>query len=139
MASKNNPFLIDANVWIAYFNDKDSLYIRAKKKIDRINSQNGELILTDFLLQEIVTVFLYQKKVSLIDNFLKYIEEKENVKTLSVDSDFLTHTLSCIKKHKYKPKMSLTDWSLLFLASNFDLKLITFDKQLRNKYKDATS
>lgn len=135
MESSVNTVLVDASVWIAYFNANDVLYQKAQSVIDE--KENHTLILTDYVLQEVITVFLYKKQAGLIEELMNTLQ-KENVEIVSVENFFLTSILKFIKQLKYKPKMSLTDWSLLSLAAEFGFPLLTFDKQLLNTHLRLT-
>mgnify|MGYP001569037376 FL=1 len=130
-----NAALVDASVWIAYFDANDALYQKAQSVIDA--KENHTLIMTDYVLQEVITVFLYKKQPSLIEELLNTLQ-KENVEIVSVENFFLTSILKFIKHFRYKPKMSLTDWSLLSLAIEFGFPLLTFDKQLLNTHLRLT-
>jgi predicted nucleic acid-binding protein len=135
MELNSNNLLIDANVWISYLDKDDSHYSRSGILIhSHIKHQSNLLLLTDYIIQEVITLFLYKRKPELVEEFIRLIHRETYIEILAVDSYFLASILDFIKQQQYLPKISLTDWSLLFLASEFDLKLVTFDKQLNNAY-----
>lgn len=127
MESVANAVLVDANIWIAYFDKTDSLYNKAQSVID--SKANNVLLLTDYVIQEVITIFLYKKQHNLIPELMKTIKE-ENVEIITVESIFLKSLLQFIEDCHYRPKLSLADWSLLFLTEELGIPLLTFDRQL---------
>lgn len=123
--------LIDASVWVAYFDTNDTLHRQAQSVLN--GKTDTVLLLTDYIVQEVITVFLYKKQHQLIEELMKTIQ-KENVEIISVESSFLKSLLKFIKQFSYSPKISLADWSLMFLAEELGLPISTFDKQLNNTY-----
>lgn len=135
MVLNNKSILIDANAWIAYVDADDTLYNKAGDYLELLDEQGYQFIITNFIIQEVLTILLYKKQIKLVENFLTYINTKSTVQILSIDTILLQDIIEFIKKCGYKPKISLTDWSLLFLATQFKIDLLTFDKQLNNTYK----
>lgn len=131
MVSNANCAIVDANVWIAYFDKDDLLYDQAKTLIDTTTQKT--LVFTSYLIQEILTVFLYKNKSRLTKNLLLTLK-KPDIEIVNVEHDFLKSIIQLAQDNKYQPKLSLTDWSLLFLAEEFGFQLLTFDKQLSNAY-----
>ncbi|MFA6475719.1 MAG: PIN domain-containing protein [Patescibacteria group bacterium] len=132
MGSNVNSVLVDASVWVAYFDKNDVLYYKAGKLLDR--TEDKVRILTDYVVQEVITIFLYKKQPQLIQELLNIIQH-DNTEIISVESVFLNSLMTFIKEQNYQPKMSLTDWSLVFLAGELGLPLYTFDKQLQNTHR----
>lgn len=127
--------LVDANVWIAYFNEADPQSTKAKQYIFQLEDSNDRILVTDFVIQETVTILFYKNQPKSAEQFLNYIRERDNIEIVSIDSDLWNTTFKYIQESKFKPKLSFTDWSLLFLAGEFNFNLLTFDKQLANVYK----
>lgn len=92
------------------------------------------LLFTDYVIQEVITIFLYKKQHALIAELMTTIQ-KENVEIITVESIFLKSLLKFIDSAGYKPKLSLADWSLLFLTEELGIPLLTFDKQLAAAYR----
>lgn len=136
MASNVINIIVDANIWISYFNQDDTLYHQAKEIVDTyLQDDRKVLMVTDYILQEVITIFLYDSKPGLIDEFMEFINTEAQIEILNINSYFFTTVVDYIKQFSYKPKMSLTDWSLLFLAQELNCTLLTFDKQLYHTYK----
>lgn len=127
--------IVDANIWIAYFDITDSLSSRAKKHILDFETSRQPVLLTDFIIQEVVTVLLYKNMSKSVQQFMRYIHEQDYIEIVSIDTELWDNTIQFIEGRKFTPKLSLTDWSLLFLANTYNFLLVTFDKQLSNTSK----
>lgn len=136
MASNVHSTLVDACVWIAYLDKSDSLHSKANKVISK-KITSGSLVLTDFIIQEVLTIFLYKNNSAYVEEFLHLLQSDDRLEILSIDTTFLNELVGFIQNQNYQPKISLTDWSILFLGSEFDLEILTFDKQLDRTYKGS--
>lgn len=138
MELRDKGVIIDANIWVAFFDEGDALHKDAKKYMVDIPSKNANVIVTDYLIQEIITVFLYKNQPSSVKKFLDFLKTERLVATVGIDTKLLDEVMRFIDTYSFKPKLSLTDWSLLFLAQTFEFELITFDKQLMNAHRRLT-
>lgn len=127
--------LIGSSVWIAYFDKDDSHAERAKKILNELTESSAILLLTDYMIQEIITVLLYKNKPKLAECFMEYLEDEPSAEILSIDASLLQKTMRFAKSKNWRPKLSLTDWSLFTLASTLNLTLYTFDGQLNHAVK----
>lgn len=127
--------LIDSSVWIAYFDRDDSHADRAKKILDEYTADSSILLVTDYVIQEVVTVLLYKNKPMIVERFMEYLDDEPSIEIVSIDAHHVRKTIQFAKTKYWRPKLSLTDWSLLFLARNLNLHLATFDNQLYNAYR----
>lgn len=132
MESEEIPYLIDANVWIAFFNEEDALFNKANKDLSKLIEKNAELLLTDFIVQEVATIFLHQKATDSFKRFFSYINTDPNVDIIGVDTLLVNDTQRLIQTKQFKPKISFTDWSLILIALHFNAHLLTYDKQVKN-------
>lgn len=127
--------LVDSSVWIAYFN-KDDIHSQACQQIlENAFSNKTQLVITTFVIQEVVTVLLYSNKPKAIELFLTFIEENPLITLLVCDMNYIQRSIACANKNNWKPKCSLTDWSLITAALSTRQPLMTFDRQLRNALK----
>lgn len=136
---EQNKKLIDSSVWIAYFDKKDIFSEKAKARLQNIFQERAPLFLTDFVIQEILTVLFYKQKNKIAEVLFDFIEFQTNIQIISSSEKNMRETLLFAKQRQYKPKLSFTDWNLLFLARQLHLEVITFDKQLHNAYKRMSS
>lgn len=127
--------IVDANIWVAYFDKEDALSEKAKRYIKQLECNEQRTLVTDFVLQEVTTVLLYKSKTEQIEQFIHYIQTQPHIDIVSIDSEFWYSTIHFMQNKHYKPKLSFTDWSLLFLSEAFTLQLLTFDRQLMNTHK----
>lgn len=132
MVSDGNNLLIDANVWIAYVDKSESHFREARKIIRDAIKKAKWIFLTDFIIQEVLTVLLYKEKQHLAETFLEFINDEPQVSIIGIDTLLLQESAYFAQQKKYKPKISFTDWSLLYVADNCVVDLVTFDKQLQN-------
>lgn len=132
MALNADAVLVDSSVWIAFFDKDDVHYNKAKALFDLVAP--ATLLLTDYVVQEIITIFLYRDQKILLDELMITLE-RPDIEIISVENYFLKQTIRFADEHEYKPKISLTDWLLLFLAKELGFNLLTFDKQLANATK----
>lgn len=127
--------LVDANVWIAYFDKDDSLSEQGRDLLKQTHAESRPLLLTDFIIQEVLTIFLYKNKITYIEKFLNYIETQPHIEIIGIDGLLWKRVTQFMRRHKHIPKLSFTDWSLLYLATAFGFGLDTFDKQLNTTYQ----
>lgn len=138
MVSLDKRILIDSSVWVAYFDRDDSHTEQAKKILNECVDHSLVLLLTDYVIQEVVTVLLYKNKPALVERFMKYLDDEPLLEIVNIDAHHVQKTIQFAKTKKWSPKLSLTDWSLFFLAKNLDLQLATFDSQLDRAYRKKT-
>lgn len=130
MAYLDKRILIDSSVWIAYFDRDDSHTERAKNILKEYTADSFVLLLTDYVIQEVVTVLLYKNKPTLVERFIEYLDSESSIEIVSIDAHHVRKTIQFAKTKNWRPKLSLTDWSLFFLAMNLPIYLATFDGQL---------
>lgn len=134
MAS-NSIVCFDANVWIAYFDKDDSLASRAEDLILETIQSHRVFIVTTFVIQEVLTVFLYKEKQKTADVFTRFISEHSLSQIIIHDFESIQASIVFAKKLHWRPKLSLTDWTLFYGAITSEYALYTFDKQLENALK----
>lgn len=132
MESDDKPYLIDANVWIAFFNEEDSQYHKAQKDMQRLIESASEILLTDFILQEVATIFLHQQATDSFDRFFSFINTDPRVDIIGIDTLLVQETQQLITTQQFSPKISFTDWSLILIGLRFNVHFLTYDKQLHN-------
>lgn len=138
-SSVESYILVDANIWIAYFDQTDSTSEKAKKYIKQLEDKQQRTLVTDFVIQEVVTLLLYKGKTKQVEQFIAYIQTQPHIDVVKIDTEFWEKTMTYIASKRYQPKLSFTDWSLLFLKDHFQFNLLTFDKQLQSTAKHLAS
>ncbi|MBI4435666.1 hypothetical protein HY630_03270 [Candidatus Uhrbacteria bacterium] len=130
MASAAIPYLIDANVYVGFTNNEDSLHAQAMATLLELQNKGSLFILFDHVIQEILTVFLYSSQNTLVELFLDEAMSDLNVLTVDTPIEWLTDAMTLAAKHHFKPKMSTIDWLLLSRSIATGAPILTFDKQL---------
>lgn len=130
MASRAIPYLIDANVYLSFANQQDSLHARAVTVLDELRSRGCTLVFFDHIIQEILTVLLYASQHTFIKSFMNEVLIDVNVLPVDTPIDWLRDATALATKQDFKPKMSLIDWLLLSRSVATGVPILTFDKQL---------
>lgn len=130
--------IVDSSVWIAYFDKDDSHSCTAEKLLVEWTSSYTRLIVTSFVVQEVCTVLLYHEKHEALKTFFSFIKENGNLSLLVIDMELIERALIFANRHAWRPKISLNDWVLLYLAAHIGDTLATFDRQLINAYARFT-
>lgn len=132
MALDETRILIDANIFVSFLDENDSLHERASNDVFHHENAGITFILLDHVLQEVLTVFLYRNMGQQAENFWHILQTKENIAVIDTSLLHIESALSSAKKFNYRPKMSLTDWLLFFLSKHWNIGIFTFDQQLKN-------
>ena len=130
MASAATPYLIDANIYLGFTNEEDSLHAKAKDLIEELNRNGSSCVLLDHVIQEILTVLLYGGQHASIRSFMETFLIDQNVFPVDTPISWMNDAISLATQQNFKPKMSLTDWLLLSRSLMTGAPILTFDKQL---------
>ncbi|MBI4438114.1 PIN domain-containing protein [Candidatus Uhrbacteria bacterium] len=135
MALKETLCLIDTNVFLAVTDPKDALCERAKQTLDSLKEKQKSLILLTPVIEEMVTFLFYKQRGELAKAFIDSAYQDPSIVVRDVDACTLRQVFALASRHAYRPKISLTDWVLLYHALNWKVGLVTFDKQLYTIWK----
>jgi predicted nucleic acid-binding protein len=120
--------LIDANVWIARFNSADSLHKLARSDFGKIADAGERIAISDHILSEVSTHFLYRDGREKAAEFLRGILQNR---------DIFIHTLKPEEVREVSErltlsskKLSFADEVLRFLSERYGYRLLTYDKDL---------
>ena len=120
---ESNFLVIDSSVIIAAYDTKDTLHERALKIIGR--SADKIFYLHPYVIQEVVTVFSYRFGSASAIAFIASLGRSDNVFILSPfvqeEMDFFV---------KLNKKISFTDATLIKIATEKKIPVLTFDKQI---------
>ncbi len=120
---ENKEFLIDSNIFIAFWSETEELHEKAKNILMDIN--NRTIVIHPYIIAETTTVLSYKYGIEKSKDFLKYITTASNVKILPVSISFDIDLYS-----KNNKKISFIDMTLIGLAKEYGYVLVTFDKQM---------
>ena len=123
--------LIDSNVLISYFNNRDKNHNSAIKILKKLDKEPyGELIISDYIFNEIVTVTLLKKKDKKIAIEAGNEIFKSKIKIIKVNNNLFNRTWSLFKISNLK--MSFTDFTNLAIMELLKIQNIaTFDKDFK--------
>lgn len=129
------PYLIDANICLGFLNESDSLHTQSKNLVEHLRMRGNSFVLLDHVIQEILTVLLYQKQYFSIDSFIQTFLIDQSVLPVDSPISWLEDATHLAKQRDYHPKMSLTDWLLLSRSMETGTPILTLDRQLLNASK----
>ena len=135
MALEETLSLIDTNVLLALMDPKDSLWKKANAAFDQLKQKQKSLILLTPVIEETVTFLFYKQRGELAKEFIDSSHLDPSIIVRDVDAHTQRQAFDLASRHRYQPKISLTDWILLFLSLTWKIELVTFDKQLHNLWK----
>lgn len=120
---ENKSFVIDSNVFVAFYDEADSNNSLAKSALKELSK--GQLIVHPYVIQEVSTILTYRFGIIMAKKFLGDIKKSDNVVipfvNISGDMDFF---ISLAKK------VAFTDATLIALSKESGAALLTFDKQM---------
>lgn len=121
-------YIIDSSVWEAIFLDFDINHNQSIQIFEEII--NSKIILPYCVINEVSSVLTYKWNKEIANSFLKFIKNNEDIfienNNIFDEIDFFIW----IDK-----KESFTDLSVIKIAFDYWLELITFDKQMINIFK----
>lgn len=114
--------LIDSSVWIALYLPYDALH---KKALQFFQKNKITIVLPYCVIEEVVSVLTYKHSRAQARRFLEALRTSKDIEYIEpqvqIEIDFFL---------SHNHKISFTDSTLLCLAQQKNIELITFDKQL---------
>ncbi|OGJ52026.1 hypothetical protein A2335_04465 [Candidatus Peregrinibacteria bacterium RIFOXYB2_FULL_32_7] len=123
-------YILDSNILIAYFRKEELNF----KKANIILSSLENFILTEHCLFEIGTILLLKEDKDIAQKALKFIVENEQISIFNLSDEEFNQTIDNFPYSN--KKLSMVDLSLLIIAKNHNLELISFDEELMRAWKD---
>jgi predicted nucleic acid-binding protein len=114
---EKNKVIVDANIFIAFYLDNDSLHEEGVEMLRKIQEEKYEMLIHPFVIQEVVTILTYREGSKKAKVFLDDIF-KTDCEIISIDK-----------------KIAFADVALLATSKEYNLPIITFDKQLASLQK----
>lgn len=130
MESKKITYLVDANVCVGFFDQDDKLHHQAQEALKTIRSQGTSVLLLDHVIQEALTVMLYNGKNDEALYFIESAFRGQDLDVVDTPAEWLQDAMHLAQSQSYKPKMSTVDWVLLSRSVATGIPILTFDKQL---------
>jgi len=121
--------ILDANVWIAFFDNDDSHHERAQQTL---YSSSGRLVLPEYVLLEVISVLQRKRGKNFADVCLTELIFNQDLVLLMNDANFIQDFYQFFLNNNYE-QLSFVDQFLLFLSQEYSI--VTFDKALAKKIK----
>lgn len=137
MEAKSKIF-VDSNFFIALFNLEDGLYHKASFLSERLGQEQRQLVLSNFIFAEIVTILSMRRGVDAAHKAGEYILQNPAIEILYIDYELQRQAWEIFKELKMK-NLSFVDASTIaVMQAESLLELLTFDvkdfKPLTRKY-----
>ncbi len=125
---ESESFVVDSNVFIAFYNQNDTQHIDALRLMGEL--QSATLVVHPYVLQEVSTVLTYRFGFETAKKFLSDIATAENViiPPINVRSEIE-------RFHLLGKNMSFADVAIINLAEQMAIRLLTFDRQILSVLK----
>jgi predicted nucleic acid-binding protein len=117
--------ILDSSIWISYLDKDDSQHKKAVELMRKIGNSN--LIVTEYILLEIVTVIKQKGNFETAWHFIKQVQEAGSLGFIPSEQ-YLENTISLFGESE-KNKLSFVDLSLVALSSKYEV--LTFDNNLQ--------
>lgn len=135
MESAETHILIDANIFLSFFDQTEELHTQAVYLFESFQETGQRVILLDHVIQEIFTVFFYKKESTDALKFLSLIKSEPYISIIDTSIPHLESAVALATHEEFQPRLSCIDWLLLFCAKLWNVELLTFDRQLKNTWK----
>jgi len=119
--------IIDSSVWVSLFLDFD---VNHKSSISVFESLwTSKIVLPYCVINEVSTVLTYKWNKEIANSFLNFIKNNNDI---FIENDNILDEIDFFISND--SKISFTDLSIIKIAKDYLLDLITFDKQMANIY-----
>jgi len=116
--------ILDSNLWIAYFNENDSMH----KSATEIFKKQKKIIIPEYIILETATILLLKANRKIAKMFIEIIFDNNDIEIIPSNNIFLFKTKNQFLENK-TGKLSFVDCGLVELSKNY--KIISFDKELQ--------
>ncbi|MBD3389511.1 PIN domain-containing protein [Candidatus Micrarchaeota archaeon] len=120
--------VLDTSLIISFFNNSDVFHSQAVEKFKNFEKDKKRLLVTNYVLNEAVTVMLRKANLTKSKELLEFLLEYKNMEIFHIDADGFMEVVKTFKNQK--SYLSFTDCSLLWMAKYYGFKIETFDKNL---------
>jgi len=125
---ESRDVIIDTNVWVSIFNDKDINHLKSKKIIEKYSYYQ---IMPDLIFYETITVLKVKSTLENALSFVDFAKDNQDI-TIKIYYENNRDLLGLINDKRFK-ELSYTDILLLYLSRKNTI--ITFDKDLIKNIK----
>ena len=111
--------VLDTSVIISFFDNEDVFHSKAVKMLEAFEKEGKRLLITNYVLNEAVTVALRKAGLTKSKELLEFLLEYKNAEIFHVDAKGFMEVVKTFKNQK--SNLSFTDCSLLWLAKYYGL------------------
>lgn len=122
--------IVDTSFLYAYYNSDDTHHNEAMNKLKEFN---GTLIISDYILGEMLTLFLYKKSLAAAHLFIETVYDNEAFEVIHFSPLDFQSILETFKSQKRQ--LSFIDASVVYLAKTMNLDVLTFDQNILKEIK----
>lgn len=133
---KSKPVLVDSNVWVGLYNDQDSLHQRAQSAFQQLQSNDTQVIVTNFIIQEVFNIISLRSSQDKALAFYHLITHHHLIDSVNIEDKIIACTIRMVMKRNWGKPLGLVDYSILWLSQEFDCEVISFDEQLMKFYQE---
>jgi len=121
----------DTSAWLALHDRNDKYHQEAIAKSLHIKQQKMEIVTSDYILDESITIILFRVSHASALLFGESILSSQIVNLINIDRGYIQKTLKCFKKFHDK-RYSFTDCTSYVLMKELRIqKAFTFDDHFR--------
>ncbi len=132
--NSQRSYLVDSNVWIAFYQEDDGTHQQAVRIIENIEKARAKIFLSNFIFQETWTLLRLSTQSEKAAKFSHVIAHTKQVQQFDIDHYWIEETIDFFDALKDRSRQSLTDFTNIFLALTFGFELVSFDKKMMNLY-----
>ncbi len=125
--------VLDTSIIISFFDVEDVFHDAAVEKFEMFEKKKKRILITDYILNEAVTVMLRKRGLNNSKLLLEFLLEYKNMEIFHIDADGFMEVVGTFRNQD--SKLSFVDCSLLWLARYYGFKIETFDKDLQKELK----
>jgi len=122
-------YTLDSSFWVSFFYWNDINHERAKEIFLSEHLVEKDIIINNFIIEEVSTVLTYKWWKKLSNNFLDALEIFNLFYSNVSIKDYINFY------QEFQNKISFADIAILYDAIYYNTKLISFDKQQKNLFK----
>jgi len=124
-------YILDSSVWIALFLDFDTQHEKAREVFEFLR---GKIFVPYCVIAEVATVLTYKGSKEQANLFLEYLDNNRDIIKINNDYDLDMRAFRNMDRI-----ISFADISIVSIAIENNLALVTFDKQMKSLYKNMAS
>ncbi|OHD08779.1 MAG: hypothetical protein A2Y41_10095 [Spirochaetes bacterium GWB1_36_13] len=128
--------MVDTWGFKAYIDRKEKKHLAVKKLMEKIWKQNDNVITTDYIIDETITLLSYRLDYDKVKEFIEKLNlaiERNFIHLIWVNKDIFEDAVQMKLKYKDKLDISFTDLTTISIMKSFKINnIITEDKHFQD-------